>query len=336
MSALLEDIARFIESGTDDLDGFDTLARALFARQYARNAPYRNLCDSQGIIPGKISRWREIPAAPAAAFKRFALSCADVSECTVFHSSGTTGAETSRHYMDADALDIYRLALRSGYERAIGNIAPFGIAAVMAPPGDAPHSSLSFMLGELVGKFGMQFFWGADLARDLRKELRCTPYPFVLFGTALALVGFLDDSTGETFPLPEGSVIVETGGFKGLRREISRAELYEMLSGRFEIAPDRCFSEYGMSEMSSQFYSQGPAGLKFGPPWVRTRAIDPVTNEDALPGQPGLLRHYDLANFNSAFAVQTEDLGIVHPDRSFELLGRAPGAVLRGCSLTAG
>ena len=326
MTSLAAELSEYIRAEDADEFRFDALARKLFTHQFARNLPYQRFCAARGAMPESVSHWREIPAAPASAFKRFALSCAPEEVCTVFHSSGTTGAETSRHFMDADALDLYRLSLKTGYRRTLGT-EPWGIVAVMPPPDLAQNSSLSFMLGELDAVF---------LSPDsLGAWLRVPRKPVCYFGTAFAWMHFFDATEGERFALPEDCTVVETGGFKGRSREVSRDELYGLFRERLGVSDARCFSEYGMSELASQFYSVGVHGRKVGPPWVRTRALDPVTNADALPGEPGLLCHYDLANLNSVLAVQTEDLGILHDDGSFELLGRAPGAILRGCSLLA-
>ena len=128
-------------------------------------------------------------------------------------------------------------------------------------------------------------------------------------------------------------MIVETGGFKGRTRQVPREELYALFTARLGVPVEHCYSEYGMSEMASQFYGRGLDPTKRGPHWVRTRAMDPLTGEDAAPGSPGLLRHYDLANFNSVLALQTQDQGTLTPD-GFVLHGRAPDAEVRGCSLT--
>ena len=129
-----------------------------------------------------------------------------------------------------------------------------------------------------------------------------------------------------------GSLVIETGGFKGRTREVPREELYALFGTRLGVSIQNSFSEYGMSEMASQFYGQGLDPIKRGPHWVRTRAIDPVTGEDAAVGTVGLLRHYDLANFNSLQAIQTQDQGILTTE-GFILKGRAVNAEVRGCSL---
>lgn len=329
MDPLARQIADFIQnpSPMGDEEAFNTLACRLFARQYERNAPYRRLCDSHGLTPAQAACWRDIPAVPAQAFKAFDLSCVPLDQtAAVFHSSGTTGQHASRHYFDHDALTLYEISLREGYGVALPD-GPAALWALMPAPADAPNSSLSYMLGALGAQ---RFFWNDDAG--LRDALRRNVAPVTLFGTAFAFVQFLDE-TNSPRRLPAGSRVVETGGFKGRTRAVPREELYGLFESRLGVPGDHCFSEYGMSEMASQFYGRGLGPTKRGPHWVRTRAIDPLTGNDAAPGAPGLLRHYDLANFNSVAALQTQDLGTLAPD-GFALHGRAPEAEVRGCSLT--
>lgn len=328
MDSLAQEIATFIELSTlNDEVGFNRLALALFARQYKLNAPYRRLCDSYGMAPDVADRWQDIPAVPAQAFKRFALSCVP-RESTVaeFHSSGTTGANASRHIFDRDALCLYEISLKQGFRNAIPHC-PQLLWALMPAPSEAPNSSLSHMLGVLGAE---RFFWRDDAA--LSQALGAIAEPIALFGTAFSFVQ-LFDSTDAHWPLPPRSVLIETGGFKGRTREVPRDEFYQLLTARFGLSMDQCYSEYGMSEMASQFYGQGMCPTKRGPHWVRTRCIDPITGDDASVGTAGVLRHYDLANFNSVTAVQTQDMATMAPD-GFQLLGRASGAEVRGCSLT--
>lgn len=328
MDALAQKITAFIRQGanTDDAE-FNALACALFTYQYGRNTPYRLLCESYGILPEAVRRWQDIPAVPSLAFKSFELSCVLPGQAAaVFHSSGTTGPSTSRHFFDLTALALYETSLRQGFHDAIPHCPPT-LWALMPPPETAPHSSLSHMLGALGAQ---RFFWDDDAA--LATALAENTQSVALFGTAFAFVQFLDN-TNFPCPLPPGSLLIETGGFKGRTREVPRDEFYSLLTSRFAVPLEACFSEYGMSEMASQFYGRGLDPLKRGPHWVRTRCIDPVTGEDAAPGTPGALRHYDLANFNSVLALQTQDLGTLTGD-GFLLQGRAPDAEVRGCSLT--
>lgn len=334
-----------------DLPGLDPLARQVFAYQFAHNLPYRTFCEGRGVTPDRLETWLDIPPAPAMAFKRFDLTCSPIDECTperggrVFHSSGTTGSETSRHYMDAHALGLYRLSLRWGYRRfVLPDGARLPLLALMPPPRELPHSSLSFMLGELIADYGGSFYAGDGWQARLADTLRELDGPVAVFGTAFAWVHFFDATT-ETFHLPGGSRVIETGGFKGRSREVEPDELYALLTERLGIPPSHAIAEYGMSEMASQFYDSSlldaAVGMdrprrKVALPQLQTRIIDPVAGVDAAPGTPGLLAHYDLYNLNSAIAIQTEDMGVAASDGDgFHLLGRAPGAILRGCSLTA-
>ncbi len=327
MDTLAQKIIAFIENGAGGETEFERLTLALFARQYTLCAPYRRLCSGQSASPESITRWQDIPAVPAAAFKVFDLSCVPTDEtAAVFHSSGTTGAQTSRHYFDQDALALYEISLRAGFGAALPK-RPKTLWALMPEPSASPHSSLSHMLGALGAG---RFFWDDNAA--LAAALAEVSEPVTLFGTAFAFVQLFDGAR-LNWRLPEGSVVVETGGFKGRTREVPRGELYDLFGSRLGVPLTHCFSEYGMSEMASQFYGQGLDPEKRGPHWVRTRTIDPETGDDAPPGTPGLLRHYDLANFNSVMALQTQDLGTLTPG-GFVLHGRAPDAEVRGCSLT--
>ncbi|MBC8104690.1 MAG: hypothetical protein H7Z41_19115 [Cytophagales bacterium] len=350
VSDLSREIVAFIERGRPDEALFNQLALAVFAYQHEWNAPYRRFCDGRDAGPGSVTHWSEIPPAPAAAFKRFALTSAPEADCEpkrggrIFHSSGTTGSETSRHFLDATALGVYRASLKAGYRRFVPN-PPVETLAFMPPVAEAPNSSLSFMLDAL----GATFHWeespgDTDWITRVGHELQNRSEQVTLFGTAFAWVHFFD-AIPDRFSLPGGSVAIETGGFKGRSREVSRDELYELFQERLGIPASHCLSEYGMSEMTSQFYDSSlvdhlagrsrPA-RKVAPFWLKTRIFDPVTAKEALPGVPGLLAHYDLANLNSVLAIQTEDLGQATEDaEGFVLLGRAPGAILRGCSLTA-
>jgi hypothetical protein len=329
MDSIAEKISDFVQNCPADNPEvvWEVLALSLFRRQYERCAPYRRLCDSQGQTPITVSRWQDIPAVPAQAFKVFDLSSAPLLQTVaVFHSSGTTGPQTSKHYFDADGLALYETSLRVGFEAALVG-RPARIWALMPNPERAPHSSLSHMLGALEAE---RFYWDNDAA--LAVALSQLTEPIVLFGTAFAFVQLFDGAS-QNWKLPAGSLVIETGGFKGRTREVPREELYALFGTRLGVPLDHCRSEYGMSEMASQFYGYSLDPVKRGPHWVRTRAIDPVTGEDVRVGEMGLLRQYDLANFNSVLALQTQDQGVLTPD-GFALHGRAVNAEVRGCSLT--
>jgi hypothetical protein len=224
------------------------------------------------------------------------------------------------------------------------------MVSLVPPPAAAPDSSLSHMAGAVAADFGARGSgWfvspegGVDAA-GLERALRGAEdagEPVCILGTAFALVHWLDGvaAAGQRFALPSGSRLMDTGGFKGRSREVTREELYGAVEERLGIGVEWCVNEYGMTELSSQFYdgvagSAGPveARLHAGPGWVRTQATDPETLRPLPHGQVGVLRHFDLANLGSVMAVQTADLGTTYAG-GFRVLGRASGAEARGCSL---
>jgi hypothetical protein len=220
------------------------------------------------------------------------------------------------------------------------------LVALTPPPAEAHRSSLVHMLATVIGRFGSpdSVFagridgsgnWDVDcdrLDRTLRRAIDAAR-PACLMGTAFNFVHVLDRLAdgGRRYGLPAGSRAMETGGYKGRSRELSRGELHARIADRFGIVPGRVVTEYGMSELSSQAYGRGGVGLRF-PPWTRVRAVSPEDGSEMPEGRPGLVRVHDLANVWSVAAVETGDLGILR-DGGLELLGRAGTAAPRGCSL---
>jgi hypothetical protein len=168
-----------------------------------------------------------------------------------------------------------------------------------------------------------------------------SPAPVALCGTAFAFVHLLDEleRRGVRAALPEGSRVMETGGFKGRSRALGRADLHASISTALGVPTAAIVNQYGMCELGSQFYEASlrtgrPTQTKRVPPWVRTRVLDPATGKEVPTGETGVLVHYDLANTGSVLAVQTSDLGLRRDD-GFEVLGRLQGAEERGCSIAA-
>jgi len=153
--------------------------------------------------------------------------------------------------------------------------------------------------------------------------------PVILFSTALALLHLLEVSDT---PLPPGSWIFQTGGYKGLAERYDPRELYSRLEAVLGVPPARVINEYGMTELSSQSYAVGLEGPHHSPPWMRVRVLDPETGEGLPPGRTGYLVFYDLANLGSVLAVRTQDFGVAIDEHTFTLRGRDPGALPRGCS----
>jgi len=329
---------------------FNRLALALFVWQREAVPIYRELCERRNAGPESIRDWRQIPTFPTSAFKAFEVSSIPAGERTrVFHSSGTTGQMPSRHFHHAESLSVYEASLLPWFQRHFFAAQPAPMKLLFLTPEAAPHSSLVHMFTTVRRHFGAPDSaftgraeaggaWSLDLEQTLAvvREAVGENRPLGLLGTAFSFVQLLDhlQSAGKRFALPGGSRVMETGGYKGRTRTVSKAQLRQMLA-RFMGVPSRqVLAEYGMSELSSQAYDNA-AGVFHFPPWARPCVISPETGAESGEGETGLLRVFDLANIASVMAVQTEDVAVRRGD-GFELLGRAASAEPRGCSLLPG
>ena len=352
--------------GPPDEERFNALAMRVFAYQFRANAPYRHYCERRGVTPAAITSWRAIPAVATDAFKEAPLTCFPAEgAAAVFETSGTTrGAERrGRHFLRT--LELYHAAALPAFSAALlpDGARPVPVVLFFSPA-SLPRSSLAHMFDLLLDRLypadappapetgrgdGHTYFLGPegfDVAGATARlsGLAAEGRPVLLMGTAFAFVHLLDHLTerGQELRLPAGSRIMDTGGYKGRSREVPKAELYRLYGDVLGVPDDHIVNEYGMTEMSSQFYDGGlrdcilgrPARprRKIAPPWVRTLIVDPETLGPLPPGAPGLLRHIDLANLDSVAALQTADLGVADGD-GFEISGRAAGAEARGCSL---
>jgi hypothetical protein len=325
-------------------DSFESLATKLFAYQFSSNAPYQRYCRSQGVVPRDDLSWQEIPAVPIQAFKSTELCTFPVAQASaIFESSGTSGTVRSRHFFKD--LRFYETSLKQSFERwMLPDRARLPFLILTPAPGDAPRSSLSWMFDVVKrawGASGSQYFvrngrldelW---LATYLAKS-EAMGQPVVFLGTTLAHLAFFEFSRkcGRRFSLPAGSRLLDTGGMKSEKRGMTRDQFVDAARQVLGIPEEWCVNEYGMCEMSSQFYGKGREPVLGGPPWVRTLVMDPTTGREARRGESGLLRHFDLANVDSVMAIQTEDVGRADGD-GFCLLGRAARAEVKGCSISA-
>ncbi len=338
-------IEQFLRTGTGD---FESVALELFAYQFARNKPYQAFCRAQGLSPVRIQTWQEIPAVPVSAFKSSELATFPVAQAAaVFRSSGTTSSSRSQHYLRT--LRYYESSLESFFSsQVLPDQARLPMLVLAPAPAEAPHSSLSWMLEVVKRKFGTPgsgtfIERGVLLETQLFRKLcesESTGVPVALLGTTISFLKFFDylSKTGKIFRLPPGSRLMDTGGMKTEKRQVTRPEFVQQVTVSLGIPEEACINEYGMCELSSQFYGRGGTSSLQGPPWTRTIVVDSVTGGLAKEGETGLLRHFDLANVDSVMAVQTEDLGTSvrrSTSDAFHLLGRAPNAEVRGCSLSA-
>jgi hypothetical protein len=345
--AVLELIDRGVDAPADDAE-FDRLARALFAHQFAQNAPYRRLCQAQGVTGPEIPSWRDIPAVPTGAFKEARLaSFPPERELRVFRTSGSTTGD--RGALHLDTLELYERSLLATFGSFVCPDVERIRFAVLGPSDEeAPDSSLAYMFGHgmrRLGAPGSAFWPRRETWAELLGELARAREPVLIAGAAFAFVHLLDfmAERGERLALPPGSRALETGGFKGRSRVVSRDELHGGIAASLGVPRARIVNQYGMCELGSQFYEPTlrtgePSARKRVPPWVRTRAVDPASLADVAPGERGVLLHCDLANTGSVLAVLTSDEGVTYPGAKsgeFEVLGRIAGAEARGCSIAA-
>lgn len=302
---------------------FDELILELHAVQREGCAPYGAYCAS---LP-QPSSWREIPALPLSAFRQTAIRTVPESQIVrTFRTSGTTGEGYGEHHFHT--LNLYRAAALGGWRRA--NLPETNVFCLTPTPESTPHSSLACMAGWLAPRGN--FFLGNW--PDLCVNVTATGGPLTLFGTALAFLDFFEWLGDRTLPLPPGCQAVETGGYKGTRRDLPKADLYALFEKNLGLPASQIWNEYGMTELSSQFYTLGLGNPHRGAPWVRALVIDPATEREVPDGGTGVLRIFDLANTGSCCAIQTRDLAIRRGE-NFELLGRDPAALPRGCSRAA-
>jgi len=333
-------------------DHFEPLALAVFRHQFERSLPYQRFCLSRGATPETVADWQAIPAVPIMAFKRAELCCGPPQR--VFRSSGTTAGidARSRHLLTEPRL--YHRSALAGLRRCLfPDLERLRIVSLIAPVEALPESSLAQMVAWALDEFGaadsryVAAAAGLDVAA-LIEMLRASEgdgQPLAILTTTGGLIRVLDALTARelAFRLPHGSRLMDTGGDKGAPRRLSPKGLLHAVWQAFAIPGYFCVNEYGMAELSSQYYDSVIADRargrhaprrKLAPHWARATVLDPISLAPQPPGAPGLLRHVDLANAGSALAVLSEDMAVAVED-GFQLLGRAPGAETRGCSLTA-
>ena len=357
---LFDQIAQFIEScelQVQDIQRaheiqstFEQLAIQLFQLQFQTNFPYRKLCLHRFSDPAAVQKWQDIPAVMTSSFKHATLFCGDAEkeQRAVYYTSGTTTSVPGKHYFKTTAL--YELASVRTFEWACLPDCKRLPIIILGPTKELfPHSSLGQMFSWTLQEFGSEqsaaFFSPAGLDKPGAAEWLSGQdhrNPVMMLATSLALLEFVEfcEHNGLQFQLPKMSRIIDTGGYKGSSREIQRKELLQRTAACLGVPENWIFNEYGMTEMSSQFYQtvfildDFGSSEKLGPPWLRSIACDPDSLALLPDGTAGVLRHFDLANVDSVAMLQTEDIGIVR-GRKIELLGRDPAAEPRGCSLLA-
>ena len=281
------------------------------------------------------------PALPTEVFRHVRVAAHDPEEdIRVFRTSGTTTGKRGEHFFRD--LDLYdRAAEVAARALLFPDGRPLRMVILAPDEGEAPDSSLSYMLSRFTEWFASSARWVWPLERaalqDALAEAEASGEPTAVLGTSFAFV-HAEDTLDRTFHLPAGSRLMQTGGFKGRSREVAPDALREALAARYGLSDHVIVGEYGMTELSSQLYETSlvapDAPRRYRPPaWVRVLAVDPERLEPLPVGQRGLLRIDDAANLDSVACLQTADVATVHPDGTVELHGRHPGSLPRGCSL---
>jgi phenylacetate-coenzyme A ligase PaaK-like adenylate-forming protein len=318
---------RIFNVSTDEQ--FRELALDIFRFQSAENPVYKSYLDLLGVNPGSVETLEGIPFLPVELFKGHRVVTGDCDHEVIFESSGTTGDDSSKHYI-CD-LPLYRRSLTSTFKLFYGDPAGYCILALLPSYLERKHSSLVYMAHELIslsGHSGSGFYLNEykGLIRQL-EILENESQPTLLLGVSFALLDLAENSPLEL----KNTIVMETGGMKGRREELTREELHERLCLGFKVGA--IHSEYGMTELLSQAYSKKD-GIFQAPPWMKVLIRDPYDPLSMMTAnRSGGINIIDLANLYSCSFIATQDIGKITPDGGFEVLGRFDNSDIRGCNL---
>lgn len=310
-------------------EAFKKISLEVFKHQFEKNKVYRSFCDLLYVHPTSITNINDIPFLPIQFFKSHkVLSSTDILDKT-FTSSGTTGKQTSTHFISD--ISVYKRSYENGFNHFYGNVEEYTILALLPNYLERKGSSLVYMVDDLIQKSkkpksGFYLHNLEELSNTLQ-TLEAKGEKTLLIGVSFALLDLIEQNQ---FQL-KSTIVMETGGMKGMRKELVREELHMMLKKGFGV--DVIHSEYGMTELLSQAYSVRN-GIFECPPWMKVFTRD---TEDALRilpnGKSGGINVIDLANINSCSFIATQDLGKVYQNGSFEIIGRFDNSDIRGCNL---
>ncbi|HVM89815.1 MAG TPA: hypothetical protein VMT76_16635 [Puia sp.] len=319
----------FSESIFTVTDGnFDELALNVFRFQYGHNQLYRYFVDKLCVDINKIYSLNKIPFLPISFFKTHEVKTTAFDAEAIFESSGTTQTVYSRHHVKD--LSIYNSSFIKGFQRFYGPVNDWCIIGLLPSYIERQHSSLVMMVSELIKASGHElsgfYLYEYDILNDILAQLERAKHRVMLIGVTFALLDF-----AEKYPQQlRYTTLMETGGMKGRRYEITREEVHSFLENRLGISV--VHSEYGMTELLSQAYSKGK-GIFKPVPWMKVlvrNEDDPLFVEKA---GSGIINVIDLANIYSCSFIATDDVGTVWKDGRFEVAGRVDNSDIRGCSL---
>ncbi|UPT71746.1 MAG: acyl transferase [Flavobacterium sp. JAD_PAG50586_2] len=308
---------------------FEKMALKVFRFQHENNVVYREFCNFLNTDIQKVKSLEQIPFLPIQFFKSHDVLSDSEPIQETFTSSGTTGMIMSKHLITD--VSLYELSYRNAFSEFYGNIEDYAVLALLPSYLERDGSSLIYMVKDLIELSNNEnsgfYLNNYDELISKLVELDNAGQNTILIGVTYALLDLVER---QKFQL-KNTIIMETGGMKGKRKEMIREELHEILCDGFGV--ESIHSEYGMTELLSQAYSLGN-GIFECPAWMQILTRD---TEDALSyvdyGKTGGINVIDLANFNSCSFIATQDLGKKYPNNSFEVLGRFDNSDIRGCNL---
>lgn len=320
-------------------NSFEQLALSIFHFQYDANTVYKSYVDALGIKPGAIKKIEKIPFLPISFFKTDKIKTGKFNAEEIFESSGTTQSVNSCHHVKD--VSIYIESFTKAFENIYGNVAQWCILGLLPSYLEKGNSSLVYMVDNLITKsqhpLSGFYLYDFDNLKETLISLEKGKQKTLLIGVTYALLDF-----AENFPMKlSHTTIMETGGMKGRRKELTRIEVHEQLKKAFETK--EIHSEYGMTELLSQAYAEKEGKFRC-PKWMKVLIRDdedPLTVQRSHYGSQdnktkpltGAINIIDLANVYSCSFIATDDVGKLYADDSFEVLGRMDGSDLRGCSL---
>jgi len=315
--------------GISSDEQFRKLSLEIFQYQAADNPVYKAYLNHLGILPSSVKTLEEIPFLPVEFFKKHRVVTGDREHEVIFESSGTTGENTSKHYV-CD-LKMYQRSFTSAFKLFYGDPSGFCILALLPAYLERQNSSLVYMANELIrhsGHPGSGFYLDdfSGLIHQL-EILENEQQPTLLLGVSFALLELANN-----FPLDlKNTIVMETGGMKGRRDELTRKELHERLCLGLRLGS--IHSEYGMTELLSQAYSKED-GIFHSPPWMKVLIRDSYDPFSMMSLESsGGINIIDLANLHSCSFIATQDIGKLIPEGSFDVLGRFDNSDIRGCNL---
>lgn len=310
---------------------FESVAMEVFAYQFRYNKVYGEFCSYLKKTPSNVRSVADIAFLPIEFFKTRTVYCGDenLSSAQVFTSSGTTGIHTSRHLVKD--ISVYQTSFRKGFEYFYGAASEYAILALLPSYLERTGSSLIYMVEDLIKQSANPdsgfYLYDLEKLSHILHQLDSKGQKVLLLGVSFALLDLVEK---HQFSL-KNTIVMETGGMKGRRKELVREELHQLLCDGFGVR--HIHSEYGMTELLSQGYSFGD-GIFRAVPWLKVFIRDTNDALSWLPnGKSGGVNVIDLANLHSCSFIATQDLGRSYDDGSFEILGRFDSADIRGCNL---